>query len=244
MKVRPDCKRIFLWSGPRNISTTLMYSFAQRIDAVVYDEPLYGAYLKHTPADDYHPGANEIMQSMDCDYDAVVTMMLGAQKRPVAFFKNMAHHIRDVDRSFMAQGINVILTRNPLEMLPSFDKIISNPKIEDVGYRAHVELLNYLEANHMEYVVIDATLLLKNPVGVLKQLCEVSGVLFDSKMLSWSKGPRIEDGVWAKYWYSNVHASSGYMPYKKKEDPFPKHLSPLLQECEKYYNEILKRALR
>ena len=32
--------RISMWSGPRNISTTMMYSFAQRADTVVVDELL------------------------------------------------------------------------------------------------------------------------------------------------------------------------------------------------------------
>ena len=38
--------RINLWSGPRNVSTALMYSFAQRSDTAVVDEPLYGHYLR------------------------------------------------------------------------------------------------------------------------------------------------------------------------------------------------------
>ena len=38
--------RICLWSGPRNVSTALMYSFAQRPDTRVVDEPLYGHYLR------------------------------------------------------------------------------------------------------------------------------------------------------------------------------------------------------
>ena len=41
---------ICLWSGPRNVSTALMYSFAQRNDVRVVDEPLYGHYLKVTGA--------------------------------------------------------------------------------------------------------------------------------------------------------------------------------------------------
>ena len=39
-------KIICLWSCPRNISTALMYSFAQREDVQVFDEPLYAHYLK------------------------------------------------------------------------------------------------------------------------------------------------------------------------------------------------------
>ena len=38
-------KIICLWSSPRNISTALMYSFAQREDTEVVDEALYAHYL-------------------------------------------------------------------------------------------------------------------------------------------------------------------------------------------------------
>ncbi|MGI8649730.1 MAG: sulfotransferase family protein, partial [Rubrobacter sp.] len=33
-----------MWSGPRNVSTALMYSFRQRPDTSVVDEPFYGHY--------------------------------------------------------------------------------------------------------------------------------------------------------------------------------------------------------
>ena len=37
--------RIAMWSGPRNLSTAMMYSFAARGDCAVSDEPFYAAYL-------------------------------------------------------------------------------------------------------------------------------------------------------------------------------------------------------
>ena len=40
--------RIAMWSGPRNISTTMMYAFAARGDTAVMDEPFYAAYLAAT----------------------------------------------------------------------------------------------------------------------------------------------------------------------------------------------------
>ena len=60
---KDNIKRICLWSGPRNISTALMYSFAQRSDTLVYDEPLYAYYLKNSNAKKYHPGTKEILRS-------------------------------------------------------------------------------------------------------------------------------------------------------------------------------------
>lgn len=41
---------INMWSGPRCCSTALMYSFGQRRDTVVHDEPLYAAWLTLTGA--------------------------------------------------------------------------------------------------------------------------------------------------------------------------------------------------
>ena len=39
---------IFMWSGPRNVSTALMRSFENRSDTYVWDEPFYSYYLKET----------------------------------------------------------------------------------------------------------------------------------------------------------------------------------------------------
>jgi hypothetical protein len=80
---------INLWSGPRNVSTALMYSFAQRQDTRVLDEPLYGHYLRVSGAD--HPAAAEVMAAMDCDGERVVRRsILGPCDRPVRFLKQMA----------------------------------------------------------------------------------------------------------------------------------------------------------
>ena len=37
---------IAMWSGPRNISTAMMYSFGNRSDCFVWDEPFYGFALE------------------------------------------------------------------------------------------------------------------------------------------------------------------------------------------------------
>ena len=63
--MRPVTRRICMWSGPRNVSTALMYSFAQRRDTRVVDEPLYGHYLRVSGAQ--HPGRDEVMAAMDND---------------------------------------------------------------------------------------------------------------------------------------------------------------------------------
>ncbi|MFK7834448.1 MAG: sulfotransferase family protein [Winogradskyella sp.] len=237
-------KRICLWSGPRNISTALMYSFAQRGDTKVFDEPLYAYYLKHHPeAHKYHPGTNAILKSMENDGDKVVDMMLKNGEKPVLFFKHMTHHLLGLNRDFMKKTINIILTRDPKDMLPSFDKVIRNPTIDDVGYALHVELLNYFKANNIPFAVLDSKKVLINPKATLQKLCDFADISFDDKMLSWPQHQRPEDGVWAKYWYANVHKSNGFMKHKVKDEPFPKHLNALLKECQQYYNALIKFSL-
>lgn len=232
-----------MWSGPRNISTTLMYSFAQRPDTKVYDEPLYGFYLSNTRADEYHPDALLIKQSMECNGEKVVEMMAGEHEKLVIFFKNMTHHLLDLDKSFLKSGFNVLLTRDPKEMLPSFDKVIHNPGLFDVGYKAHVDMVNYFDENNIEYVVVTTKRILKDPEGQLKKLCEKADIPFYKDMLSWEKGARPEDGIWARHWYESIHNSTGFKPYQEKENPFPRHLEPLLQECQPYYNKLKSLSL-
>ncbi|MEZ4687268.1 MAG: sulfotransferase family protein [Bacteroidia bacterium] len=233
-------KRICLWSGPRNISTALMYSFAQRSDTRVYDEPLYAHYLSRTEAQSYHPGAKEVLASMENDGEKVVEMMLGPHDRPVAFFKHMTHHLVALDWSFMRHTINVLLTRNPVDMLPSYARAVQNPTMQDVGYESHVALKDFLEAQGLRRpFVLDSRQLQNNPSQKLGELCEYAGIPFDENMLHWQAGPRPEDGVWAPYWYANVHASTRFLPYQPKEEPFPERLKPLLEQCLPLYQDLI-----
>lgn len=238
-----NTKRICLWSGPRNNSTAMMYSFAQRKDTKIVDEPLYAHYLSETDADQYHPGAKEVLQTMENDGEKVVEMMLGPHEKPVVFFKQMTHHLVNLDWSFLEHTTNIILTRDPEEMLPSYAKEVKQPTIRDVGYAKHLELLNYLLDINKKPVVIVSEEILKNPKKMLSKLCEAIDIPFDSSMLSWEKGPRPEDGSWAKHWYHTVHNSTGFQPYQPKKEPFPEHLEPLLKKCKPIYEELCSYSL-
>jgi hypothetical protein len=215
-----------------------MYAFAQRTDTCVYDEPLYAHYLKNTSADEYHPGAEEILADMENDGEKVIQMMRGTHDQSIAFFKQMTHHLVNLDWSFMDEMINLILTRDPVDMLPSYAQQVAMPTMRDVGYTAHLKLIEYLQKIDQEIIVLDAKKVLENPQKIFAQLCEKIEIPFDAAMLNWSAGPRPEDGIWAKYWYKNVHQSTGFGKYKKKTDPFPKKLKPLLAECQPIYEQL------
>jgi hypothetical protein len=236
-------QRICLWSGPRNVSTALKYSFAERADTRVVDEPLYGHYLRVSGAP--HPGAEKVIAAMDTDGDRVVQqVILGPCDRPVLFIKQMAHHLVELDRSFLAEVTNVFLVRDPFEMLPSLIHQVPEPRLHDTGLAVQAQLFSALREEGQEPAVLDAKQLLLDPPGVLRQFCAHLGLEFDQAMLAWEPGPRPEDGAWAPYWYQNVHQSSGFMRYKAKSAPFPERLKPLLAECQPHYETLLAAAIR
>ena len=231
-----------MWSGPRNVSTALMYSFRQRSDTVVVDEPLYGHYLKSTGAE--HPGAREVLDAMDKDGERVVReVILGPCERPIHFFKNMAHHLLGLDPAFLDSITNVLLIRDPTQMLPSLAGQLRSPTLRDTGLREQNVILDSTLARGEKPIVLDARELLLDPPGVMRLTCAGLGIPFEDAMLSWPAGPKPEDGVWASHWYHNVHASTGFAPYSPPEDQFPARLEPLLEECLPLYRRLRTHAI-
>ena len=240
--VTPECLRLSVWSGPRNVSTALMYAFRQRTDTEVVDEPLYGHYLKTSGA--AHPGRDEVMAAMDCDGPRVVREVLLAEgSTPVRFYKNMAHHLRGLDRAFLSPLTNVLLTRDPREMLPSLARQLPEPTLADTGLEEQVELLERVLEAGQAPLVLGARELLLDPEGVLREVCARLGLSFEPAMLHWPAGPKPEDGPWAAYWYDSAHASTGFLPYQSKATPFPARLEPLLAECRPLYERLQEHVI-
>ena len=180
--------RICAWSGPRNVSTALMYAFAQRRDTRALDEPLYAHYLKTTGLD--HPGRDEIIAAMDSDGARVVgDLILGRCDRPILFMKQMTHHLGGLDLSFLSKTRNVLLIREPREVLLSLSQLLENPTLEDTGLSRQVDLFHELERLGQTPPVVDSRELLLDPRGVLIELCARVGIPFDQAMLSWPEGP-------------------------------------------------------
>lgn len=235
--------RICLWSGPRNVSTALMYSFAQRDDTKVIDEPLYGHYLRVSGVQ--HPGREEVLETVDTDGERVVReVILGRRECSVLFMKQMAHHLVALERDFLRETVNVLLIRDPRDVLASLVKQLPDPKLADTGMAMQSELLDQLESFGQAPAVLDSRELLLDPAKVLAVLCERVGIDFDPAMLSWREGARPEDGVWAPHWYANVHRSTGFQPYRPKTEPLAGHLLPLLEECRPHYDRLYEHAIR
>lgn len=236
--------KINLISGPRNVSTALMYSFAQRSDTSVLDEPFYGCYLLETDAD--HPGKKEVIDAQSTDAVEVMAQIEKAESHGQhLFIKNMAHHLSRVPRNFLASFRNIFLIREPEEMLLSFIKKIPNPSIGDTAYPEQHQLFTHVtEQLQQEPIVLDSTELLKNPRRVLMKACVKLGIPFEEAMLRWEKGPIEAEGVWAPYWYQQVRQSTGFNPYTPKKGTVPERMDSLLEACRRYYSQLYEHAIK
>jgi hypothetical protein len=236
-------RRLCLWSGPRNVSTALLYSFAQRADTCVVDEPLYAHYLALSGAP--HPGREEVLAAQENDGAKVIRdVVLGPCDRPVLFMKQMAHHLVGLDWSFLSETTNVLLVREPEQMLTSLVLNVPEPTVSETGLDLQTRLLSHLRELGQEPPVLDARILLEDPPGVLERLCERVGIPWDPAMLRWEAGALPEDGVWAPHWYASVHRSTGFAPYREKTETVPERLAGVLAECHEHYAELLSEAER
>ncbi len=236
-------KRICLWSSPRNVSTAFMYSWAQRKDTVVTDEPLYGFYLNETKVN--HPGKDEITAAMNCNGQQVIdNLIAGDFGKELLFIKHMTHHTLNLDLSFMRELENIFFIRNPKQIIASYAAVIDRPTLNDIGIEMQEGIFNYSKRNGFKTYVLDSGELLKNPKLILTKLCDQLQIPFDENMLHWPAGPKTEDGIWAKYWYDNVHNTTGFDKQPTSERPLPEHLVSLYEEAKPIYEKLLKHAIK
>ena len=235
--------KIALWSGPRNISTAMMYSFANRGDTTVVDEPMFGYFLDHTGV--WRPSREEVLATMETDSKKVVDALLEPKTdQPIFFMKHMANHLIDLDWDFTEGFKNIILTRNPKDMLLSYTKQVTEPTLLDTTYELQTQLVDFFISKNIDFVVLDSKSVLVDPKEQLTKLCEKIQIPFDTGMLEWPKGARPEDGVWAKYWYHSVHKSTGFGPYKEKAKELPDRLRPLYEACKPHFEKLKQFELK
>lgn len=241
-----DAIRVAMWSGPRNISTAMMRAWENRGDTAVWDEPLYAFYLHRTGI--AHPGADEVIAAGDTDWQRVVAALTGpvpGAKR-VYFQKHMTHHMLDeVGRGWLSQVRNCFLIRDPREVLASYARTRPAVTVSDVGVLQQSEIFEHARrTSGTTPLVVDSRDVLENPRAMLTALCAALELPFSERMLSWPAGARPGDGVWARYWYDAVNASTGFSPYVSKAHTLPRRLEPLSEECEPHYRNLYEQRLR
>ncbi|HSS63133.1 MAG TPA: HAD family hydrolase [Gammaproteobacteria bacterium] len=237
--------RIAMWSGPRNISTAMMRAWENRGDTAVWDEPLYAYYLHRTGVE--HPGADEVIAAGETDWRKVVDRLTGPIPggKPVFFQKQMTHHLLgEIDRGWMDRVVNCFLIRDPAEVVASYSRARENAVLEDVGIVQQAEIYDYLcTRSQRAPVVLDARDVLENPEATLKALCDAVGVAFTPRMLSWPAGRRESDGVWSKYWYDSVIASTGFKRYRRKRIRLSPQLEAIAEACGPHYRKLHQQRL-
>ncbi|TDT73722.1 hypothetical protein BDE40_2497 [Litoreibacter halocynthiae] len=228
--------KIAMWSGPRNLSTAMMYSFGNRPDFEAVDEPFYGAYLHATGIK--HPMGAEVIASQDTD-PAKVADACAAEPAQHRYMKHMPHHMLDgVPLDWTQDCVNVHLIRHPARVIASYAAKRENPTLEDIGYPQQTALYEKIGG-----LVIDSHDIREDPEAALRVLCDAIGLPFSDAMLHWPAGPKPFDGVWASHWYGAVHRSTGFAG---PEGALPKLDGEAAELCEKalpHYEALKARKL-
>jgi hypothetical protein len=147
-------------------------------------------------------------------------------------------------KPLIENSVNVFLIRNPYQIIASYSEVIEKPIMRDIGIQYQHELFTLLQKSGETPIVVDSGLLLENPEEVLAQLCHSCSIGFQKSMLAWKAGPKPYDGVWAKYWYSNVHKSTGFEKQKTSSRPLRDDLKPLYEQARNYYEKLLPFSLK
>lgn len=238
--------RLAVWSGPRNISTAMMRAWENRDDCEVLDEPFYAYYLKQTGLN--HPAADEVMASQSTDWREVTAICQGPAPKnaPIFYQKQMSFHVLDeVDRKWMSKLTHCFLIRDPESVVASYAQVRETPTLQDIGFVQQAELYDYV-CQHLEPspVVIDSAEFLAQPEAMLRAWCAILGIDFSEDMLSWPKGPRDSDGVWAPHWYASVWASTGFAEPRANKPALNQELQALADQAQPFYQDLYDRRLR
>ncbi|QHQ37273.1 HAD family hydrolase [Algicella marina] len=234
-----------MWSGPRNLSTAMMYSFGNRPDCAVWDEPFYAAYLAETGLD--HPMREEIIAAGPETAADAAALCAGdpPNGRSIFYQKHMTQHILPgFPRAWFDDVTHVFLIRHPARVLASYDRKRENPGLDDIGFRQQAEIFAEVRGLGGPALVIDSADIRNSPEAMLRALCDGFDITFDPAMLSWPAGGHSGDGVWAAHWYDAVHRSTGFAG---PEGDLPDLSRPLQAVCTQalpFYETLLEHAMR
>lgn len=229
-----------MWSGPRNLSTAMMYSFAQRSDCEVWDEPFYAAYLNSTQLS--HPMGSEIMANGICEPSQVIAKCTtdGPDGKPLFYQKHMTQHmVPSFDREWILSQFNVFLIRHPARVLASYAAKRDDPTLEDIGFSQQADLVEMISNRTGDApLIVDSQDIRENPERMLRRICKSVAIDFDPKMLRWPKGGNPKDGIWARHWYASVWNSTGFSGCEKELPVLPRKFEETYKKAKYIYDRL------
>ena len=137
---------------------------------------------------------------------------------------------------------NVLLIRDPREVVASYVKSRAHVEPDDIGLRQQVQLHDELAASGDAPPVIDSGDFLRAPEAHLRALCAWLGIDFSDRMLHWPKGPRASDGIWAPHWYAHVWESTGFEAPQPRTIELTAEAAAVAEACLPHYRHL--HALR
>jgi hypothetical protein len=157
----------------------------------------------------------------------------------------MAHHVpRDMDLRWTIRFRNVLLIRDPVQVVASYVRARESCEPEDIGLLQQGWLLERWDEQGIEVPILDAGDFLCAPEPYLRWLCGWLDIPFTARMLSWPSGPRPSDGVWAPHWYAAVRSSTGFERRSPRKPSLADHDAAVAEACRPIYAALHARRVR
>jgi len=238
--------RIAMWSGPRNISTAMMRSFGGRGDCAVTDEPFYGAFLK--TSGQRQPMADEVIASMDCDWQSVAEAMRGPvpDGKPLWYQKHMPHHmVSHVSIRDLPDHRHAFLIRDPARVVASYAAKRVEVTADDLGYARQLDYVDQAaQITGKAPIILDSADILRDPEAYLRALCAALEISWNPGMLKWQAGTRPSDGIWASHWYGRVIETTGFGQAENEGPVLGEREQAIADQCRDAYTRLSAMRIR
>ena len=225
--------RVMLWTCPRSVSTAFTRSILELDSVEVFNEEFTAAYFfgpeRIRDRNTINMAPNHtfkwVKQRLEADYPGKVAV----------FGKDFAYPL--VDRyDLIPQGFyHTFLIRNPTKVFVSLKPRFESSRIsmaisgsdirncipaEGYTYKEIRDLHDHVTGLGLPTLILDADDLLDNPIEMMRQYCQTTGMPFKESMVQWkpakcgdlkwhcSKALRLMN--WMMQWYEGALKSSGF----------------------------------
>lgn len=237
--------RIAMWSGPRNLSTTMMRSFGSRADTSCWDEPFYAPWLINTGIQ--HPLREEIIAKYPSDPQEIsLQLSSGKVATKIHYHKHITHHMLEhFPMDFLPACRSAFLIRDPARVIASYANKTEAVSLETIGLTQQEQIFDTVcEITNEIPPVIDTADLLRNPKKCLITLCNALEIEWDPAMLSWQAGPKEEDGIWGSHWYDKVWQSTGFGTLNENETTLSSELQEIYADALPIFERLASHKLK